>query len=59
MARQTPHNCNVTQLRMSVAQTDNHVAKCDKLKKIGEYGGGGVSFEKKKTCITGFLWVKQ
>ena len=26
---------------MSVAQTDNHVAKCDQLKKISDYGGGG------------------
>ena len=32
MMSQTPQNCNLVQLSMSMAQTDKHVAKSDQLK---------------------------
>jgi hypothetical protein len=41
---QTPHNRNLVQLSMSVARTDNHVAKCDQLKNNWRLWGGGGSW---------------
>ena len=43
---QTPHNCNLVQLSMSRAQTDNHVAKCDQLKNYWWLLGGELALEK-------------